>query len=408
MEKLHLLKQYNLVIIRYSEIWLKSQKVKIRMLKILMENIKNALNRNGIPFNKYQLSKDSSRIFFFFKNDDLRDAINVLKKVFGIFSISPTIRTSNKINNISERVIEIAKEILKKGDTFALRVRRSGTHDYSSIDVARIVGGRIVEELPDYDLKVNLSNPNKKIFIEIRDEFSYVFSQIIKTPWVGLPIESPKKMFVMDVGRIYDLIAGFMLMKRGSNIFPILFCMTNNLENQNIWESNWRELLTYTPYSQFTLIKINLLQLLEKIVLKINNPELICGICRLTRFKLIGKLNSELEAKRYDNIRAFTDGLTLTNTSYCDDIVDLESIALSYLFSDYPIFTSLIGFDAKEIHNLREKISKNLKIFEYCKLKPQNQNYNQEEILKIFNNLNIDPLIDEALKNMTKINISLS
>ncbi|MCJ7652057.1 MAG: THUMP domain-containing protein [Candidatus Lokiarchaeota archaeon] len=408
MEKLHLLKQYNVVIIRYSEIWLKSQKVKIRMLKILMDNIKNALNRNGVPFNKYQLSKDSSRIFFFFKNKDMCNAIEVLKKVFGIYSISPTLRTSNKINNISERVIEIAKEILQKGDTFALRVRRSGTHEFTSIDVARIVGKNIIEELSDYDLKVNLSNPNKKIFIEIRDDFSYIFSQIIKTPWVGLPIESPKKMFVMDVGRIYDLIAGFMLMKRGSNIYPILFSMINNRENDNIWESNWRELLAYTPYSNFTLIKINLLQILEKIVPKINNPELVCGICRLTRFKLIGNLKSKLEAKRYDKIRAFTDGLTLTNTSYCDDTVDLESIALCYLFLDYPIFTPLIGFDAEEINKLREKISRNLKIFDYCKLKPQNQNYNQAEILKVFNDLDIEPLIDEALKNMTKISISLT
>ena len=408
MEKLHLLKQYNLVIIRYSEIWLKSQKVKIRMLKILMNNIKNALNRNEIPFSKYQLSKDSSRIFFFFKNNDLKNAIDVLNKVFGIFSISPTLRTSNKINNISERVIEIAKEILQKGDTFALRVRRSGNHDYTSIDVARIIGKKIIEELSEYELKVNLSNPKKKIFIEIRDDFSYVFSQIINTPWVGLPIESQKKMFVMDVGRIYDLIAGFMLMKRGSNIYPILFDMVNNQENNNKWESNWREMLQYTPYSNFTLIKINLLQILEKIIPQINNLELICGICRLTRFKLIGNLKSKLEAKRYERIRAFTDGLTLTNASFCDDNVDLESIALSYLFSYYPIFTSLIGFNAEEINNLKEKISGNLKTFDYCKLKPQNQNYDQEEILKVFNDLDIDPLIEEALESMTKINISSS
>jgi len=369
MEKLQLLKQYNVVLIRYSEIWLKSQKVKIRMLKILMDNIKNALNRNQIPFNKYQLSKDSSRVFFFFKNKDLCNAIEVLKKVFGIFSISPTLRTSNKINNISDRVIEIAKEILQKGDTFALRVRRSGTHDYTSLDVAQVVGKNIIEELSEFNLKVNLSNPNKKIFIEIRDDFSYIFSQIIKTPWVGLPIETPKKMFVMDVGRINDLIAGFMLMKRGSNIFPILFSMKDSLENDNIWKSNWRELLSYTPFSHFTLIKINLLQILEKVVPMIDSPELICGICRLIRFKLIGKLKSKLEAKRYDKIRAFIDGFSLTNTSYCDDMVDLESIASSYLYSDYPIFTPLIGFDDEEINKLKEKISRNLKIVDYCKLK---------------------------------------
>lgn len=407
MEKLQLLGQYNLLLIRYSEIWLKSQKVKIRMLKILMDNIKKALNRNKIPFNKYQLSNDSSRIFFFFKNKDMRNAIDVLRKVFGIFSISPTLRTSNKINNISERVIEVAKEIFQKGDTFALRVRRSGTHNFTSIEVAQVVGKKIIEELSEFNLKVDLSNPKKKIFIEIRDDFSYIFTHIIKTPWVGLPIELQKKMFVMDVGRMNDLIAGFMLMKRGSNIYPILFSNIDSLEKDKIWESNWKELLSYTPFSHFTLIKINLLQILETIIPMLDNPELICGICRLIRFKLIGNLKSELEAKRYEKIRAFIDGLTLTNSSYCDDMVDLESIASSYLFSDYPVFTPLIGFDIEEINKLKEKISGNLKSFDYCKLKPERQNYQQVEILKIFNELDIDPLIDNALKNLTKINISL-
>ncbi|MFX1288718.1 MAG: hypothetical protein ACFFFY_09205, partial [Promethearchaeota archaeon] len=71
------LKRYNLVLIRYSEIWLKSQKVKIRMLKYLISNIGNILKRRGIRFNKYQISKDSSRIFFFFNNEDIPNAIKV-------------------------------------------------------------------------------------------------------------------------------------------------------------------------------------------------------------------------------------------------------------------------------------------------------------------------------------------
>jgi adenylyl- and sulfurtransferase ThiI len=211
----------------------------------------------------------------------------------------------------------------------------------------------------------------------------------------------------MDVGRIDDLIAGFMLMKRGCNIFPILFNMMNNQENITIWESNWRELLDYTPYSNFMLIKINLLQILEKVIPKINNAELTCGICRLIRFRLIGILKSKLEGKRYDKIRAFTDGLALTNTSHCDDNVDLESLALNNLFSDYPIFTPLIGFNVAEINNLREKISNNLKVFDYCKLKPQNQTYDPVNILKIFDDLDINPLIEESLNNLALIRISL-
>jgi len=162
MQEVQILNQYNLILIRYGEIWLKSQKVKIRMLKTLMNNIKNILNRNNISFYKYQLSKDSSRIFFFFNNKDLINAINILRNVFGIYSISPAFRTSSNLKNISERTIEIAKEILKKDDSFALRVKRSGKHDFNSMEIAKIVGQAILDNFHDLNLKVNLTNPKKK------------------------------------------------------------------------------------------------------------------------------------------------------------------------------------------------------------------------------------------------------
>ena len=63
------LESYNIIKVNPSpEIWLKSKKVKIRWLKALMNNIKNSLKHAKIPFHKYQLSKDSARIFFFFNS----------------------------------------------------------------------------------------------------------------------------------------------------------------------------------------------------------------------------------------------------------------------------------------------------------------------------------------------------
>ncbi|MBD3256688.1 MAG: hypothetical protein GF383_16460, partial [Candidatus Lokiarchaeota archaeon] len=121
-KKTTILDSYNLILIRYTdEIWLKSRKVRMRMLNILMDNIVNTLNRENIPFHKYQLSKDATRIFFFFKNDDIPRAIILLRNVFGIYSLSPSLRTSAKLKNIAERTIEVGKSILKKDDSFALR-----------------------------------------------------------------------------------------------------------------------------------------------------------------------------------------------------------------------------------------------------------------------------------------------
>ncbi len=86
------LESYNIIKVNPSpEIWLKSRKVKIRMLKALMNNIKNSLKHAKIPFHKYQLSKDSARIFFFFNSEDIKKASEVIKKAFGVYSFSPVL-----------------------------------------------------------------------------------------------------------------------------------------------------------------------------------------------------------------------------------------------------------------------------------------------------------------------------
>lgn len=401
-----LLEQYNLVLIRYGEVWLKSQKVKIRMLKDLMSNLKNMLLQKGIPFHKYQLSRDSSRIFFFFDNKHISRALEVIQKTFGIYSFSPALRTSNRIENITERVLEVAKEILNKNDSFALRVKRSGKHEYSSLDVARIVGQKIIEHFAEYNLKVDLSNPNKKIFIEVRDDFSYIFTHIYETPWGGLPIEPRKNILVMDIGRIEDLMAGFLIMRRGSKIYPMLFDMQNN---DKIFEErleNWRQLLDFIPYKKFRLYRIQLTKIFDRIISKLHYKEFTCALCRLIRYNIISFICERDEFQDLNLIRAFTDGLTLNRASVCIDEVDLQTISLNYLFSNYPIFTPLVSFSNSEINSIEHKISNNFKNVDYCRYKPQDQKFNKDMVRNIYTNLNLKALLEDIPSLIEEISLN--
>jgi len=393
--KYFLLKQYNLVLIRYGEVWLKSQKVKIRMLKYLMSNIKNMLLQKEIPFHKYQLSKDSSRIFFFFDNKHLANALEVIQKTFGVHSFSPAIRTSNKIENITERTIGVAKETFSQGDTFALRIKRSGTHDYSSLDLARIVGKEVIEHFQEYNLKVNLSNPDKKIFIEVRDDFSYIFTDIYETNWGGLPIEPRKNILVMDVGRIEDILSGFLLMRRGSKIHPVLFDMSANNKNFKEWFANWKRILDYIPYKNFRLLQVRVTKIFDGIISKLEQKEFTCAVCRLLRYNILSLITQSNSFQELNEIRAITDGLSLNNSSYCTDNIDLQSIALNYLFSNYPIFTPLVGFSDNEINSIENRISSQFQKFDYCKYKPKDQKFDIEKVNKIYRNLNIESFLEE-------------
>ncbi|MHA1349527.1 MAG: THUMP domain-containing protein [Promethearchaeota archaeon] len=406
MDQNHLLPQYNLILIRYAEIWLKSQKIKIRMLKYLMSNITKILKRKGIKFNKYQMSKDSSRVFFFFNNKDIPSAINVIKNAFGVHSLSPAIRTSNNLKNITERTIELAKDILEPEDSFALRVKRSGNHSYTSIEVAQIVGKAIIDNFPNHNLKVNLTQPSKKIFIEVRGDFTYVFSQIIKSKWGGLPIEPQKKILVMDIGRLNDEIAGFLLMRRGSEIYPILIDLMEDGTDVEDWISNWKEIGDYIPKNNIRLAKFRIYDVLKEVYAELDEKQYFCGICRLIRFDLMSKILKNPKFQFYEKIKAVTDGISLNNSNYCPDSIDLETLAINTLHLTHPIFTPLIGIGESKIQDLSKKISKNLKKVNYCPFKPENnQVFDAEKLKEIYNSLNIDNKLLFIVENGLEINI---
>jgi len=407
MENYNVLERYNLILIRYSgEIWLKSMKVRIRMIKNLINNIKKHLNRYDILFHKYQLSEDSSRIFFFFKNQDISNAIKVLKDIFGIYSISPALRTSNELKNIVERTIEVGKDIFKENDTFAINVKRSGKQEYSSQDAAKLVGKAVLDSFSNLNLKVNLSNPIKRIFIEIRSEFSYIFTEIIKSDWGGLPIDKENKVLSMDIGRVNDLLAGFFLMKRGCQIYPFLFDLTNDNLKFNLWLDNWKEITKYFPNKRFLVRKVNFVKLLDKVSLELKDKDFFCAICRLIRLETSAKLLKEGNILDFEKIRAITDGISLNNSTLCNDNVDLESISLNFLYSDLPIFTPIIGFDLLEINNIINKLSNNLKNFDYCRFKPKNQSIDIEKLKNIYHELKLENSINEILVNIEIFDIT--
>jgi thiamine biosynthesis protein ThiI len=407
MREVYIFKHYNLIKINPSpEIWLKSIKVRMRMVNILIQNIKKKFIHTNIIFHKYQLTKDNARILFFFSNEFIKSALNSLDNVIGIESFSPALRTSNKINNIIQRTTDICREVLQKGDTFAVRVKRSGNHEYTSHDVAVKVGQAILDNFTDLNLKVNLTNPKKKIFIEIRDEFSYIFTDIIKSRWGGLPIEDNKKVICMDIGRLNDFLAGFLIMRRGCVLYPILFKINEDENTIKKWILNWKEIMKYTPYSILKFRIINVVDILKVIEKDLKERAFFCAICRMIRFEILGKILNGSNFGEIERIKAITDGVSLNGTTYCTDEVDLESIALNHLFLNLPIFTPVIGLDSQNINKYLSEISINLNSIDYCCFKPKSQQINTEEIKKLYKSLKIDNLINQCINKIEEFNVS--
>ncbi|RLF50785.1 MAG: hypothetical protein DRN19_03940 [Thermoplasmata archaeon] len=137
-------------------------------------------------------------------------ALEVLKKIFGVASVSPSAETSSTMKSIIKKSLEMMAEIPKDGKTFAVRVRRTGNHDFTSQDVAVEVGREIKEK---YNLKVNLEKPDIELFVEVRDEKSYLFFEKIKGPG-GLPAGTQGKILSLIRNR-NDILALWYMLRRG-------------------------------------------------------------------------------------------------------------------------------------------------------------------------------------------------
>jgi thiamine biosynthesis protein ThiI len=220
--------KYGLIILRYGEIALKGKEVRKRFEDVLISNIKNAFNIENIT-NK--IIKDWGRIYVF--TDKIEESMNILKKIFGIVSISSAFQTESKMDLISKLAIDILKNKIDDNKSFAIRTTRTGDHDFSSQDVSIKIGADIVKMT---GAKVDLTNPDFELFIEIRNEKAFLFTEKIVCVG-GLPFGTQGNIlaFIDDTSSI---LAAWYLIKRG--------CKTNflilNKSNENILKSflkNW-------------------------------------------------------------------------------------------------------------------------------------------------------------------------
>lgn len=200
-----------LIIVRYGEIALKDRETRKNFENILIKNIKNALGKNNI---QNKIVKEWGRIFIYTKQ--IRNALLILKKIFGITSISPAVQTIAEMDYISKHSVDISKKELNKNKSFAVRVTRTGKHNFTSQDVAVRIGNDIVKVTKAI---VNLTEPNFELFIEIRYDKAFIFTKKIRGVG-GMPYGTQGTILALINNR-YSILAAWYLIRRGCKIIFI-------------------------------------------------------------------------------------------------------------------------------------------------------------------------------------------
>ena len=218
---------YELIIVRYGELALKAKQTRKIFENTLINNIKNALDKQNLS-NK--ILKEWGRIYVY--TEQLKECINILKKIFGITSVSPAIKTKGDMESIAKLAVKISKQELNQDRSFAIRVKRTGEHDYSSQDVAINIGNEIVKAT---GAKVDLNKPDFKLFIEVRGIKAFIFTEKISCVG-GLPLGSQGSICAL-IKDTASILAAWYLMKRGCDVF--FAAPDNSINKLDSFIENW-------------------------------------------------------------------------------------------------------------------------------------------------------------------------
>lgn len=214
---------YQSFLIKYSEIGLKG-KNRYKFEDALVNNVKKALSEWNDNFDVY---KEQERIYIDSKSDfsDYYDkVIDRLKKVFGVFAISPIKKLdfTDNYKKLSSEVIDFVKSVYGDNPNFTFKVktrRVNKSFPMHSDEVSAELGHDILETFKN--VKVDVHNPSIRIFIEIRNHIN-IYSERIPGPG-GLPVGTSGKAMLLLSGGIDSPVAGYMISKRGVIIDAIYF-----------------------------------------------------------------------------------------------------------------------------------------------------------------------------------------
>lgn len=194
------------LLVRYGEMSLKSPYVRRQLEDRLASNAHEMFAADGV---ECVIRRERGRLWV--HADDEAAGIRLLRRVFGIVSISPAMESTSDLESLTKFVTDDARVQLRRGMTFAIRAHRSGTHPYTSQDLARVLGQAVRDAVPG--VTVNLDAPDQTIHVEVRGPRAYVFREIVEGPG-GLPLGSQGIVY-SSADDAAGMVATWLIMRRG-------------------------------------------------------------------------------------------------------------------------------------------------------------------------------------------------
>jgi thiamine biosynthesis protein ThiI len=365
------------------------------MITLLAKNIKKACDSKNISFS---LEKLWDTLLLEVSDNDQENFSSLLKNLPGIESFaSYTVFETTDMKTLGKQMTPYFSYL--EGKQFVVRVKRSGEHSFSSLELERYLGGVILQNIKN--TSVNVHTPEEIVRVKIKNTKTYLLSKHTEGK-KGFPVGSQGKVLSLLSGGFDSAVSSYLMMKKGCTV-DFLFCNLGGDEHLKTVKTVANHLYdTFMPGHHCHFLEIDFYEILNHLH-KITPPK-YQGI--LLKRVMIAYA-AEYFAKKY-GYQAIVTGESMGQVS-SQTLSNLNTI---HTRTDTPLFLPLLTFTKQEILDIAEDIMTfdlTKHSVEYCKTTPEKPaTLSSYENIALFEN-NLDTaLISEICENTCSQKFPLS
>ncbi|CAN5771067.1 tRNA 4-thiouridine(8) synthase ThiI [soil metagenome] len=285
-------------------------------------------------------------------------AAHALARIPGISSYS---RVEGRCEADLAKIVETGTRFYAdrvRGRRYAIRVRRSGEHPFSSGDVQVSLGTAL-----NPGATVDLNNPDITVEVEVRDDRAYFFSD--RTAGLGgLPLGVEGRAVCLLSGGFDSAVAAWLMLKRGVQLDYVFCNLAGGAYERSVVSVSKVLADRWSFGTRPQLHVIDFSEPLDELRAK-THPRYWQIILKRLMYRSAVQVAEDIGAD------AIVTGEAIGQVS-SQTLMNLASIEAA---SDRPIFRPLLAFDKMEIVDISRRIGTyeiSSKVREYCAIAPGN------------------------------------
>ncbi|PSW75550.1 tRNA 4-thiouridine(8) synthase ThiI [Photobacterium sp. GB-50] len=324
----------------HPEIFVKSDSVRKRFIKILESNLRIILKRQSESVSVYnrRFSLEINE-----SDESKRDMIlAILMQTPGIHHTLEVQQTEfTDLHNVFEQTLALVGPELE-GKTFCVRAKRVGKHDFTSIEAERYVGGGLNQAIES--AKVRLKKPDVTVNIEI--EHNLLNLVLFRHKGLGgFPLGTQEDVLSLISGGFDSGVSSYLHIKRGSKVHYCFFNLggpAHEIGVKQVAHYIWNK---FGSSAKVKFIAIDFEPVVGEILEKVDDGQM--GVILKRMFmRAAGKVADKfgIEALVTGEALGQVSSQTLTNLRHIDGVTDSL------------ILRPLINWDKEDIINVAREI----------------------------------------------------